>query len=97
MVSGGQTLVTSQRDSHGESEMASERKNGVRVNAKTAGTRENAAATQQTPRTTTGRAGGPSARAVSRLRSFSEHGCEAEGHRLHGKGPEGRAKDKNEH
>lgn len=90
-------LVISQRESHGELDMASERKNEVRVNAKMAGTWENAAATQQTPRTTTVRVGGPSARAVSRLRRFSEHGREDEGHRLHGKESEGLAKDKNKH
>lgn len=72
VLSGGQMLVIPQRDSHGELEMVCERKNGVRVNVKTA--RRSTAATQQTPRTKTVQVGSPSAQAVTRLRSFSEHG-----------------------
>ena len=68
VLSGGQMLVIPQRDSHGELE----RKNGVRVNVKTA--RSSTAATQQTPRTKPVQVGSPSAQAVTRLRSFSEHG-----------------------
>ena len=76
VVSGGQMLVTPQRDSHGELEIARERKNGGRVNAKTAPTREkqNTAATRRIPRTRTVQVGSPSAQAVMGPRSFPEHG-----------------------